>query len=383
MDSNAMAQQLAQCYAERFGGEAQLYFSPGRINLIGEHVDYNDGFVMPAAINKGAYYAVAANGSSDIHLYSLDFEDAFSVSLAAVQKTKGWSNYLLSVVNEFLLLGLPIQGFNAVLGATVPRGSGLSSSAAVEGGLAYALNDIFGFGLDRVALAQLCQRAEHNFPGVQCGIMDQFANMMGRKDHVFLLDCRSLAYDYYPLQLEGYSIVLLNSGVHHSLASSQYNLRRQQCHAGLTAMGLASFRDVQGLAHLATYQPQMDALIYQRCKYVVGEIARTQQAAQYLHQGDLAAFGKLMYATHEGLSQLYEVSCAELDFLVAQAQQDAHVLGARMMGGGFGGCTINLVKAGGLAHFVSNACDAYQAAFGKIPALYAVTLSDGVKRISL
>ncbi len=381
MDANAMVQQLAQCYADRFGGTPQLYFSPGRINLIGEHVDYNDGFVMPAAIDKGAYYAVGTNGTSDIHLYSLDFEDAYSIGLDAVNKTKGWPNYLLSVVNEFLLLGLPLQGFNAVLGATVPRGSGLSSSAAVEGGLAYALNDIFGFGLDRIALAQLCQRAEHNFPGVQCGIMDQFANMMGQKDHVVLLDCRSMAYAYYPLQLEGYSIVLLNSGVHHSLASSQYNLRRQQCEAGLAAMGLSSFREVQGLEHLASFQQQMEPLIYQRCEYVVGEIARTQQAAAYLQQGDLIAFGQLMFATHAGLSQLYEVSCTELDFLVAQAQQDPSVLGARMMGGGFGGCTINLVKAGGLAHFVGNACDAYQAKFGKIPALYAVTLSDGVKRI--
>lgn len=376
-----MTQRLTQCYVERYGGTPQLYFSPGRINLIGEHVDYNDGFVMPAAIDKGAYYAVGANGTSYIHLYSMDFEDAYGIGLDAINKTKGWPNYLLSVVNEFLLLGLPVQGFNAVLCATVPRGSGLSSSAAVEGGLAYALNDMFGFGLDRVALAQLCQRAEHNFPGVQCGIMDQFANMMGQKDHVVLLDCRSMAYEYYPLQLEGYSIVLLNSGVHHSLASSEYNLRRQQCEAGLAAIGIASFRDVKGLEHLTAYQHQMDPLIYRRCEYVVGEIARTQQAAQYLHQGDLAAFGKLMYATHAGLSQLYEVSCAELDFLVAQAQQDPNVLGARMMGGGFGGCTINLVKAGGLPGFVGNACDAYQAAFGKIPALYAVTLSDGVKRI--
>lgn len=381
MDAHTIMQQLAPCYTERFGGASQLYFSPGRINLIGEHVDYNDGFVMPAAIDKGAYYAVGANGTSTIHLYSLDFEDAYSVELSAINKTKGWPNYLLSVVNEFLLLGLPIQGFNAVLGATVPRGSGLSSSAAVEGGLAYALNDIFGLGLDRVALAQICQRAEHNFPGVQCGIMDQFANMMGQKDHVFLLDCRSLAYTYYPLQLEGYSIVLLNSGVHHSLASSQYNLRRQQCEAGLAAMGLGSFRDVQGLEHLASLQEQMEPLVYQRCEYVVGEIARTQQAAAYLHQGDLTAFGNLMYATHAGLSQQYEVSCAELDFLVAQAQQDPAVIGARMMGGGFGGCTINLVKVGGLPQFVANACDAYQAAFGKTPALYAVTLSDGVKRI--
>jgi galactokinase len=383
METNAMVHKIAQCYTEHFDGVPQLYFSPGRINLIGEHVDYNDGFVMPAAIDKGAYFAVAANGTNHIHLYSLDFEDACNVPLDAVHKTKGWPNYLLSVVNEFLLLGLPVQGFNAALVATVPRGSGLSSSAAVEGGLAYALNDIFGFALDRVALAQLCQRAEHNFPGVQCGIMDQFANLMGKKDHVVLLDCRSMAYAYYPLQLEGYAIVLLNSGVHHSLASSQYNLRRQQCETGLAAMGLASFREVKDLETLQTYRSQMDALIFQRCQYVVAEIGRTQQAAQYLHQGDLAAFGALMYATHEGLSQLYEVSCAELDFLVAQAQQNPAVLGARMMGGGFGGCTINLVKAGAVVEFVTSTSDAYEQAFAQKPAVYAVTLADGVTRIAL
>lgn len=376
-----MLQEVVRCYVLQFSGRPQLYFSPGRINLIGEHVDYNDGFVMPAAIDKGVYYAIAANATDDINLYSYDFRELYSTQLNRVSAVKGWPNYLMSVINEFILLGLPVKGFNAVLGATVPRGSGLSSSAAVEGGLAYAINELFGCGLDRVALAKLCQRAEHNYPGVQCGIMDQFANLMGKKDHVVLLDCRSLEYAYYSLELEGYSIVLLNSGVHHSLASSQYNQRRQQCGEGLASMGLHSFRDVPGSAALEQYRNNMDAVTYKRCEYVVAEIERAQQAALYLQQHNLTAFGALMYATHAGLSQAYEVSCPELDFLVAQAQSTSAVLGARMMGGGFGGCTINIIKEEAVATFVKTTCDAYEKKFNITPAMYTVSLVDGVCRI--
>lgn len=377
-----MLQEVARCYVLQFSGRPQLYFSPGRINLIGEHVDYNDGFVMPAAIDKGVYYAIGANGTDDINLYSYDFREPYSTSLDKVGPAKGWPNYLMSVVNEFILLGLPIKGFNAVLGATVPRGSGLSSSAAVEGGLAYALNELFGCGLDRVALAQLCQRAEHNYPGVQCGIMDQFANLMGKKDHVVLLDCRSLEYAYYPLELHDHTIVLLNSKVHHSLASTQYNQRRKQCEEGLAAMQLQSFRDIQGIAALEQYRNKMDAVTYQRCEYVVAEIERAQQAAHYLQQHNLAAFGALMYATHDGLSQQYEVSCPELDLLVAQAKQNPQVAGARMMGGGFGGCTINIVQTNAVDEFVTTTCEAYQQTFNLTAEVYTVGISDGVSRMT-
>jgi galactokinase len=379
---DTMAMQVAACFTEQFGTQPQLYFSPGRINLIGEHVDYNDGFVMPAAIDKGAYYAVSLNGGQTIRLFSYDFAEGYQVTVDEVAAARGWPNYLMSVVNEFLLLGLPVQGFDAVLGATVPRGSGLSSSAAVEGGLAFALNELLGFGLSRVQLAQLCQRAEQNFPGVQCGIMDQFANLMGKAGQVILLDCRSLEYQYYPFQLKGHAIVLLNSLVHHSLASTQYNLRRLQCERGLEAMGLTSFREVTGLPQLQTFGRAMDTETFNRCTYVVQEIERAQQAAQYLQQNNLAAFGQLMYATHDGLSRLYEVSCPELDFLVAEARRCPNVLGARMMGGGFGGCTINLVKEGAVPSFVEDTSNAYEKAFGKVPAMYAVALADGVTRIS-
>ncbi len=380
---NRLLAQLAQCFKEEFDSQPRLYFSPGRINLIGEHVDYNDGFAMPAAINKGMYYAVAANGTGIINFFSFDFKEPYSVAVNAVEKSRGWVNYVLSVVNEFVLAGHPVHGFDCVLGGDVPRGSGMSSSAAVEGGLAFAINDIFNCGLNRVQLAQLCQRAEHNYPGVKCGIMDQFANMLGKEAQVILLDCRSLHYQYFPLQLDGHSIVLLNTKVHHSLASSQYNQRRLQCEEGLKIAGHTSFRDFGDVTELEPYRGKMSEDVFKRCQFVTEEISRTQQAAAYLQEGKLEDFGKLMYAAHEGLSRLYNVSCRELDFLVEFAAQHGGVAGARMMGGGFGGCTINIVKETAAEEFITAASAAYRQQFHLIPEAYKVEVSNGTKEIFL
>lgn len=378
---NELAKTIASVFRKNFPGEPALYFSPGRINLIGEHIDYNDGFVMPAAINKGIYYAVAANNSDRINLHAADFNESFSTSITSVEKNQGWKNYLLSVVNEFLLLQKNIGGFNCVFGGDIPRGSGMSSSAAVEGGLAYALNELFNCGLSRTELARLCQRAEHNFPNVKCGIMDQFANMNGKKDQVILLDCRSLESQYFPIQLSGYKIVLVNSKVHHSLAAGEYNIRRRQCEEGLQYMrekdGIRSFRDIGKWEDLLSYKTQLDEIVYNRCLYVVQEIARTQEAAVRLQENDLARFGKLMNASHEGLSKLYEVSCKELDFLAAYAQQQEYVIGSRMMGGGFGGCTINIVKDEAIESFSNGITAAYQHEFHVSPEVYVVETSDG------
>ncbi len=378
-----LSAEVAQCFKEEFGREPRLFFSPGRINLIGEHVDYNDGFAMPAAIDKGMYYAVAANGTSIINFFSFDFKEPYSVAVNSIEKNRGWINYVLSVVNEFVLAGHHVNGFDCVLGGDVPRGSGMSSSAAVEGGLAFAINDIFNCGLSRVQLAQLCQRAEHNFPGVKCGIMDQFANMLGKSEQVILLDCRSLEYRYFPLQLNGYAIMLLNTKVHHSLASSQYNLRRLQCEEGLKITGRTSFRDFSGADELEAYRGKMSEDVFNRCQFVVQEISRAQQAAVYLQQGRLEDFGKLMYAAHDGLSRLYNVSCRELDFLVEFAAHHDGVAGARMMGGGFGGCTINIVKETAADDFIAAASAAYRKEFHLIPEAYRVGVSDGTKEIFL
>ena len=372
-------------FRESFTSEPTLYFSPGRINLIGEHVDYNDGFVMPAAINKGVYYAIAENVDNDINFYAIDLDEWLSVGTTHFEPMEGWKNYVLSVVNEFLLLGVTIKGFNCVFSGDVPFGSGMSSSAAVEGGLAFALNDLLNTNLNRVELALLCQRAEHNFPQVNCGIMDQFANMMGKKDQVLLLDCKTMEHKYFPLQLEGYKIVLLNTNVQHSLASGEYNVRRSRCEEGLAILkkelNIQSFRDIEDVSAIVPYKSLMREKVYNCCKYVIEEIARTQKAAIFLQQNNLIEFGKLMNATHEGLSKLYEVSCVELDFLAELASENSDVIGARMMGGGFGGCTINIVKDSGVQAFIEKATNAYQQKFDITLAAYITETGDGTYKI--
>lgn len=361
---NNIAANVNSVFKETFSSTPHLYYSPGRINFIGEHVDYNDGFVMPAAIDKGIYYAVALNNADELNFYSIDFKEILTIKIADIKKLTGWKNYVLSVVNEFVLLGLPVKGFDCVFGGTIPNGAGMSSSAAVEGGLAFAINELFHFGLSRKELAMLCQRAEHNFPGVQVGIMDMYANIMGKKNHVILLDCRSVEHQYFPLELTGYKVVLINSKVHHSLASSEYNVRRKQCEEGLSIMkeemNITSFRDIKNAEALLAFKDKMGEEVYMRCRYVVEEISRTQQAAQFLQKNNLSEFGKLMFATHEGLSKLYQVSCNELDFLVELARENKAVLGSRLMGGGFGGCTINIIKEEAAENFLSATTVAYQ-----------------------
>lgn len=379
------AEQIKAAFTQRFSTEPFLYFSPGRINIIGEHIDYNDGFVMPAAIDKGVYYAVAPNNSNTLNFYSVDFNESLSIDIADIKTRTNWENYVLSVVNQFIKAEKTIGGFDCVLGGDIPRGSGMSSSAAVEGGMAFALNEIFQCGFNRKELALLNQRAEHDYPNVKCGIMDQFANMNGKKDSVILLDCRSIEHQYFPLILDGYSLVLINTKVHHSLASSAYNKRRSQCEEGLMLMSanspVKSFRDVSKWENLLAYKDTMGEEVYNRCLYVVQEIDRTQQAAKLLQQHDLKGLGKLMFATHEGLSKLYEVSCKELDFLVEQAKKNSSVIGSRLMGGGFGGCTINIVATDAVESFISETLAAYKTQFGIDGEAYVVQTDDGVRRI--
>jgi galactokinase len=386
MDTS-IAKIVLKSFSQIFPEQPNLYFSPGRINLIGEHVDYNDGFVMPAAINKGVYYAIAANQTDHIHFYAVDFDEHFSINITDIKSDDSWRNYVLSVVNEFVLLRKDIHGFNCVFGGDIPRGSGMSSSAAVEGGLAFAINEMYQVGLNRVALALLCQRAEHNYPNVKCGIMDQFANMNGKKDHVILLDCKSLAYEYFPLILTGYKIVLINSKVHHSLASGEYNIRRRRCEEGMQIiknhLPIQSFRDLKAIEDLTIAKSEMSDKAYNCCRFVIEEIVRTKKAATLLQQNDVVGFGKLMFETHAGLSKLYEVSCDELDFLVEQAKKYPAVIGARLMGGGFGGCTINIVAEDGIANFIEDASREYQLKFDIVPEAYIVETEDGTKAITV
>ena len=384
---NSLAVTVLQHFRESFASEPTIYFSPGRINLIGEHVDYNDGFVMPAAIDKGIYYAVAANNSNELHFYAMDFDEWLTIAVADIKKMNNWKNYVLSVVNEFLLLGHDVKGFDCVFAGDIPRGSGMSSSAAVEGGLAFALNEMLDAGLNRVQLALLCQRAEHNFPHVNCGIMDQFANMMGRQDEVLLLDCKTMEHQYFPLHLQGYKIVLINSKVHHTLVSGEYNIRRQRCEEGLAILknqlNIQSFRDITRVEDLMQYKSGMTEKVFNCCLYVIEEIARAKKAAGLLQQDNLIEFGKLMYATHKGLSKLYEVSCEELDFLVDLAKKDSLVIGARLMGGGFGGCTINIVKEEAINQFIETTSKAYLRQFDIVAEAYIVATADGTRKLPL
>lgn len=384
---NIIARTVLESFKEIFFTQPRLFFSPGRINLIGEHVDYNDGFVMPAAINKGVYYAVSENETEEINFYAVDYNERFSINIHQIKDNDGWKNYVLSVVNEIMLLGRKIRGFNCVFGGDIPVGSGMSSSAAVEGGLAFALNERFNIGLNRVELALLCQRAEHNFPNVQCGIMDQFANMMGKKDHVILLDCKTIQHEYFPLLLAGHKIVLINTKVHHSLASGEYNIRRQRCQEGLRILKeqspVQSFRDIKSIGELESMKNLVRPEVFNCCRYVVEEIGRTKKAAGLLQLNDIAGFGRLMYATHEGLSNLYQVSCDELDFLVERAKNYESVIGARLMGGGFGGCTINIVAEEGIDHFIEETSREYQQHFHIAPEAYIVEIADGTREIGV
>lgn len=382
-----VADSVLDSFKKNYSTSPNLYYSPGRINLIGEHIDYNDGFVLPAAINKGIYYAVAANTSGRINITALDFNESISIDFSEVKPSGSWRNYVLSVINEFLLLKKDIKGIDCVFCGDIPIGSGMSSSAAVEGGLAFAINEIYNTGLNRKELALLGQRAEQNYPNMQCGIMDQYANMNGKKDHVILLDCKKVEHQYFPLSLPQHYIVMVNSKVHHELVSGEYNLRRKYCEEGMSILkaktGVNSFRDPGIKEKLEICKGEMSTEVYNCCKYVTEEIARTQEAVKLLEANDLAAFGKLMNATHEGLSKLYKVSCKELDFLAEYAHGRKEVIGSRMMGGGFGGCTINIVEKAATDNFIADISTAYQKQFGIATEAYIVETSDGTGQISI
>ncbi|HEY8960428.1 galactokinase [Chitinophaga sp.] len=380
-----MIQETREQFIHLFEKEPLMVVSPGRINLIGEHTDYNDGFVLPAAIDKKIVYAIALNNTRQCNVHAVFNNETVSFQLNDVKPTPGWINYLMGIVYQLQERGLEVQGFDCVLAGDIPVGAGMSSSAAVEGGLVAALDHIFKYGLDRMEMALIGQKAEHTFPGVKCGIMDQFANLHGKKDQVMRLDCRSLEFEYFPFSFPDYKIVLCNSMVHHSLASSEYNVRRQQCEEGVKAIqanhpAVKSLRDAD-MNMLNEVRAQLPDKVYDRCNYVIAEIQRVQDATALLKKGDLQQFGELMYATHEGLSKLYEVSCPELDFLVSLARERTEVAGARVMGGGFGGCTINLVKADKVDEYVSFIKSKYQDQYGKEPEVYVTVIEEGVSVI--
>jgi len=378
--------ELKNIFIQEFGGESAMVFSPGRINLLGEHIDYNDGFVLPAAIQLGIYACFAPTGYSTIEIIAKDFDNRLRIDVADIGPASSWQNYVLSVLNQFKLRGITIPGFQMVFGGDLPIGSGLSSSAALEGAISFVVNHISGAGFGAKELALLGQAAEHDYPGVKCGIMDQFANMLGKQENIVRIDCMTQDTDYLPLQLHDYKLVLIYSNVQHALTGGEYNQRREQCNEGLAHLknktGKSSFRNITH-EELASAKAELNPVVYNRCKYVIDEIERTHLAADALLAGNIFEIGKLMFETHWGLSHVYEVSLPELDWLVNFATSFDGILGSRLMGGGFGGCTLNLVAKDKEEAFITEALQGYESEFGIHAKAYPVLASDGTRLIEL
>lgn len=361
--------------------------SPGRVNIIGEHTDYNNGFVLPAAIDKAAYLTIALRDDDEIHLFAKDINESFSIAVKDLKPVGdvSWPNYILGAVAQFQKKNIPLKGFNALLSSNVPMGAGLSSSAAVECAVVFALNELLQTDISRIEMVQMAQKAEHEYAHVMCGIMDQFASMMGKKDHVIKLDFKTLAYNYVPFKLEHTKVVLLNTNVKHSLASSEYNTRRRECEQAV-AWIKEQYETVESLRDVTEEMPNKcvlpkDALIDKRARFVVQEIERLQKGCVDLENNNIEALGKKMFETHDGLSKMYEVSCKELDFLVDAVRNNENVLGARMMGGGFGGCTINLVKEHAIDNLIKSIQPKYEEVMNLPLTYYIASIEDGTTLI--
>ena len=377
-----MKEKIISLFKERFGSEPVLYASSGRINLIGEHTDYNGGFVFPGAIDKCIMAGIKENGSDKVRVYSADLDNYCEFGLNEEDKPQEqWACYVFGVCRETIKRGGIVKGFDAVFAGNVPLGAGLSSSAALESCFAFAMNDMFNDNkIDKFELAKIGQSTEHNYCGVNCGIMDQFASVFGKKDHLMRLDCRSLEYKYYPFDAKGYKLVLLDSRVKHELVDSPYNKRRESCERVAATLGVETLRDAS-MQMLEANHDKISDEDYKRAVYVIGEKQRVLDVCDALERGDFETVGDRMYKTHEGLSKDYEVSCVELDYLNDIARE-CGVTGSRIMGGGFGGCTINLVKDELHDEFISTAKRKFNEKYGHEPMVYDVIISDGARRIN-
>jgi len=373
-------------FVAQFGREPLLVAAPGRVNLIGEHTDYNNGFVLPGAVDKRIYVAIAKNGSDSVNVFARQFNESISFDIQRSEKLKGWVNYLIGVA-YFLQVrtGRRLEGVDVYIDGDIPVGAGMSSSAALCSGFGFALNELFALGQDRMQLARIGQQTEHEFAGVKCGIMDQFASLHGKAGKALRLDCRSLEYELVPFNYPDYNIVLVNTMVSHSLAGSEYNVRRAQCEEGVALLKkyypqVESLRDAT-YEQLTRHWKEFDAKVYDRCTYIVNENQRLLAGCDALRHGDLHGFGEMMYASHKGLSRRYEVSCKELDFLVEQTKAMKGVVGSRMMGGGFGGCTINIVASGEVDGFVNKIQEAYNKQYAVMPEAYVTKMEEGVTTV--
>ena len=376
-----MKEKIKELLKELFGDGGTLYASSGRINLIGEHTDYNGGFVFPGAIDKCIQAKIKENGTDTVRVYSIDIDSYVEFGLREEDApSEQWARYIFGVCREIIKRGGVVKGFDAIFAGNIPLGAGLSSSAALESCFAFALNDMFNDNkIDKFELARIGQSTEHNYCGVNCGIMDQFASVFGMKDCLMRLDCRSMEFEYFPFKADGYKLVLVDSVVKHELVDSPYNKRRESCERVAKALGIETLRDAE-MDDLNRIKDQISEEDYMRAEYVIGEKERVLAVCAALEKGDYETVGRKMYETHSGMSKLYEVSCEELDYLNDIAKE-CGVTGSRIMGGGFGGCTINLVKNELYDSFIATAKEKFAAKYGHEPKIYDVIISDGARKI--
>jgi len=383
--SKQLFENIKSAFEKRYKEQPILVASPGRINLIGEHTDYNKGFVLPASIDKYIVSALSRSDKEFSRVYSLDMDEEVDIDLQNLTKQEAgsWKNYVLGVINELHKKDKKPANFNLVFGGNIPIGAGLSSSAALENSVVFGLNKLFELGLSKEEMVLISMKAEHNFAGVKCGIMDQFSSMNGKAGHAFFLDCKDLSYEQIPIQLDDYQLVLINTNVKHKLADSAYNKRKGECIEGLAILQnkfpqLHSLRDAD-IEQLNVLKEEMPSFIYNRCLYVIEENERVKAAKTAIENKQWQIFGQLLFASHHGLQYLYEVSCEELDFLVEQAKDDEAVIGSRMMGGGFGGCTLNLIRNNGVREFTNGIAKEYYQQFNQSVAIYPVHISEGTR----
>lgn len=376
---------IKEKFVSIFGEGARVYASPGRINLIGEHTDYNGGFVFPGAIDKGICCAIRENGTDKVNAFSLDYNESVEFSISEENlPQQSWARYIYGVVKEIQKRGGKLQGFDTVFAGDVPLGAGMSSSAALESTYAFALNDMFSLQIEKFSLALIGQATEHNYCGVKCGIMDQFASVFGKAGNLMRLNCATMEYEYFPFNPKGYKLVLLDTCVKHELASSAYNKRRESCERVCQTIqnkhSEVKFLSDADFSMLEEVKNEISMEDYLRAKYVIGEKQRVLTVCDALGKDDYETVGQQMYGTHYGMSKEYEVSCEELDFLNDVAKE-CGVTGSRVMGGGFGGCTINLVKEDLYSGFIATAKEKFKTKYSYEPKVYDVVISDGARRI--
>jgi galactokinase len=376
--SAALIKDVKTQFIKIFKTDPILVFSPGRINIIGEHTDYNGGFVFPAAVDKGIAAAIQKSDAGFCTAIALDLESTIEFELDKLKPSKegSWENYVFGVVAEIQNRNKVVGDFNIIFKGNIPGGAGMSSSAALENSVVFGLNELFDLGLTKIEMILISQKAEHNYVGVKCGIMDQYASMFGIKNNALLLDCRTIESKPYEIDFKDHQLLLINTNVTHSLSDSAYNDRRSACESVAKILKIETLREASE-EDLEKIIDKVTPENYQKALYVIQEIERTQKAATAIEENDLVTLGALIYASHNGLQHQYKVSCAELDFLVSQAKKNKHVLGARMMGGGFGGCTINLVAKSEAKAFAESASNAFKNKFNNECSVYFVELSDG------